>query len=158
MNLLTSGVITAYEAQAMENRIQRAHHSLYGTDKGLTTILGEELAPGEYDKFMALLNRNNARNIEAAGELLAKWKKHIGQLPQLTITLSFTPSRSFVKQVQEIFYNAGFNAAKLKLKTDPTIMGGVIIAWKGQLFDRSLQNEWRQAVGTRSYENAGKIF
>lgn len=117
------------EIEVLSKRLYQTsrRHRKLAIPKGITKVAKKQK-----------VNFNNRQELE---DFLTKFKKTLMNLPTVSLTLAFSPSKVLIKKLAAwVKENVG-PAVILEIKTDTTILGGLILSFQGRYQDLSLKKK-----------------
>jgi len=100
----------------------------------------EKISNKFYDFFLEL-SQDGYSNKEKILKELEETKDELLKLPVLKIQLAFLPTPSFIKELSDWFKKNLKKRVLLDIEVNPTIVGGLILEYKGRYLDLSLKKE-----------------
>lgn len=111
--------------------------------KEINLFLSEKLkgkVSEDFQKFVEELERNSiiSKDPEKNKFFFENLKNYLLKLPQIKIEIAFSPSRQFIEKLSFWFKNNLKEKLILDLISNPEIVGGVIIEYRGKYLNYSL--------------------
>ncbi len=100
----------------------------------------EKISNKFYDFFLELFQDKHSDKEKILKEL-ADIKEELLKLPVLKIQLAFLPAQTFIEELSDWLKRNLKKKVLLDIKVNPTIVGGVILEYRGRYLDLSLKRE-----------------
>jgi F0F1-type ATP synthase delta subunit len=143
---LLDEIITTHEASEYINRLQHLANSLYHTDKTPLETMADVLTPQEHQRLISYAQKQSIdlENPENLHHLVQDLHDYITNIPIITLTVAFTPTQAFVKELTGWLSMHTTPPLRLEFEVNPDIIGGAIISYNGKTTDYSFRHQIEQ--------------
>lgn len=139
---IAEDILTKQDLVYLLDDITQLKNSLYqeqgSVEQTATTPAGVEL--------VKILKQKNLKNKNEQENFLKDFEQYLKNIPQIKLTLAFTPSDSFTKKISHWLEQQTNQKIILDLTIDHTVVGGAIIEYQGQHRNFALAKSIKQLV------------
>ena len=139
---ISKNIHTKQELVYLLDDIAQAKKAIY---KGEQELLSKKLKNVVGKKLRRILKEqeeeNNLQTRKQQEEFLNNLKDYLQNIPQIKLTIAFSPSDSFLKEITQWLENQVGKEVIINLTIKPDIVGGAIIEYNGHYLNLALKDQ-----------------
>jgi F0F1-type ATP synthase delta subunit len=147
---ISSLLRTSYHVKEVQDAIEQLETAFFKKNQNFIVTLEQDVPfpLSENLKQLAKDHEVSLENTAEANDFLIKVQEAIQQLPRLTLTLSFMPTLSLIKEINRWIILNVKQTVVLDFMLDKDLIAGAKIAFKGKLKDYSIKKRMEGTIQT----------
>lgn len=144
---LTDNIITKQDLVYLLDDINQAREVIYKKKKGKLSDKTQNIASKKLRNTIEKQEeRGNLKTRPQQEEFLDQLENYFKNLPQIQLTLAFSPSDSFLEEISQWLKNQIGQRTIINLTVNPEIVGGAIIDHEGHHLDLALSKKIKESI------------
>lgn len=144
---ITNSIITKQDLVYLLDDINQAKESIYQEQQEQLSektknVVSEELR----EIFKKQEKKNKLQTRKQQEKFLDNLKEYLQDLPQIRLTLAFSPSDSFLQEISQWLEKEIGEKTIINLTVNPEIVGGIIIEYNGRYLNLALEKKIKKAT------------
>ena len=137
---ITNNIKTKQDLVYLLDDINQAKELIY---KGESKDLSKKTKNKISEELRGILKeqQGNLNSREEQEDFLEQLKTHLKEIPQLKLTLAFSPSDNFLEEISQWLENETGQQIIIDLTVNPKIVGGAIIEYDGHYSNLALKKK-----------------
>jgi len=147
LSKITDNIITKQDLVYLLDDITQAKEFIYREEEQpLSKKTKNEVSKNLRKIFKQQEKKNKLQTREQQEDFLNDLKEYLQNLPQLRLTLAFSPSDSFLQEISKWIERETGEKTIIDLTINPEIVGGIIIEYNGRYLNLALEKKIKEAT------------